>query len=682
MSLSTSEKIFIDPKDEITFIVERVLNAQKDKVILVVPQNSLLMSSLVSVEILFRKIAKSSKLGIVVTEDEYGIHIAARSGFIVVTKVSQISSQLWEEAQKLKDDYLISLNKNINKIKNDLNENTSIDESQSVIPSAANVSSELTEPRQFAAENEQLENIEGSEVLSQGQLENADAEIEEEIKGRYSKPRQGAKVVEVNGLKILAGGDIKHYIDQSQNEKAGQTIEKNMDESFDRRVKTTGAGAFTGKDFTRAVNTGGRLGFLSRFFRPERKTIDNAERLEEDANTKARRKKRRMIILGVTLLSFIVGFFLLAFQFSSVDINIKLKKQDVETSANIVVDLGIEELSFDPLIIPGELTEIETEDNTLSRTGTADGKSDKGEKATGMVRVLNLLESKVTLPAGTEFTNISNDLVYKLVSEIVLQPSETTSDGAIEPYILEDVQLEASELGEEYNIANSSSGTKFKVEGYDTTQISATQYIAFSGGTKEEFTSVSQENVDKLKDEMLPNLKNQALEKLRGRIPSGYKLIEQSITYDETKEPVALPKVGEEAKDGKFNLTVEVGVSGLAVRTQDLISAVSYILANSKVTGGENQFEVADISDPIIDKVEKNNDNYILTLTSQGSLTTQFSIDNIKNEISGKTIEQANDYFKFIDSIEEFKVTFSPPFVPSSLQRIPFDTSRINIRTR
>lgn len=673
MSLSTSEKIFIDPKDEITFIVERVLGTQKDKVIIVVPQNSLLMSSLVSVEILFRKIAKSSKLAMIVTEDEYGRHISIRAGFIVVSKVSQISSSLWEEMQKIKDDYLISLNKTLNQAKDELNE--VVDKSQAEL-AVSNDEAEMVE-----SSAEEFEIQEEQELL-QEEEEQTEEEIDQEIKEKYRKPRQGAKVIELGGLKILAGGDIKSYIDNSQSDKMGETFEENMDNSFDRKVKTTGASSFTGKDFTRAVSSERGLGFLTRLFSPKRKTIDNVERIEEDINAQAKRRKKMLIIAVISAVVFIVGFYLLAFQFSTVDINLKLKKQDVETSASIVVDLDIEEISFDPLIIPGDFVKIEAEDNTLSKTGTADGKSKKGVKATGLVRILNTLASKVTLPAGTDFTNITNNLVYVSKTELVLEPASTTSDGAIEPYILEDVSLVASELGEDYNIANSTSGTKFKIEGYDTTQISATQYLAFTGGTSEEIISVSQENIDKLKDGMMPDLKKQALEKLRGRVPSGYKLIEQSIVYDETKEPESMPKLNEESTDGKFNLTLQIGISGLSVKSQDLISAVSYILANSKTTGGESQFDVADISDPVIDKVEKNNDNYILTLTSQGSLTTQFGIDEIKEEVAGKTIEQANDYFKFIDSIEEYKVTFSPPFIPSVFQRIPFDFSRINIRTR
>ena len=106
MSITTSEKVFIDPKDEITFVVERILNSEKERVIVVVPQNSLLLSSIVSIDILFRKIAKSKKVAIIVTEDEYGKNIATKVGFVVVAKVSQINPELWDMTRNRKRDAL------------------------------------------------------------------------------------------------------------------------------------------------------------------------------------------------------------------------------------------------------------------------------------------------------------------------------------------------------------------------------------------------------------------------------------------------------------------------------------------------------------------------------------------------------------------------------------------------
>jgi hypothetical protein len=102
VSISSSEKVFIDPREEITFVVERLLKSEKDRVILVVPLNSLLLSSLVSIDILFRKLVRTKKLAIIVTEDEYGKAIAFKAGFVVVDKVSQITADQWSLANNKK----------------------------------------------------------------------------------------------------------------------------------------------------------------------------------------------------------------------------------------------------------------------------------------------------------------------------------------------------------------------------------------------------------------------------------------------------------------------------------------------------------------------------------------------------------------------------------------------------
>ena len=59
MAIVTSEKIFVDPKEEITTVIERALNSEKERVIFVIPQSSLLLSTAVTVNILFRELAKS-----------------------------------------------------------------------------------------------------------------------------------------------------------------------------------------------------------------------------------------------------------------------------------------------------------------------------------------------------------------------------------------------------------------------------------------------------------------------------------------------------------------------------------------------------------------------------------------------------------------------------------------------
>jgi hypothetical protein len=247
-----------------------------------------------------------------------------------------------------------------------------------------------------------------------------------------------------------------------------------------------------------------------------------------------------------------------------------------------------------------------------------------------------------------------------------------------------DISIEAETFGPQFNITlTPAETTKFSVESYEYPgEMSATAFSSVTGGTSEDFISVSQENFDKLKETIIPDLKKQGLTRLKGLIESGYQLIEGTVTYDESKAPESLPKVGEEAKEKTFNLTVQIGIKGYAVKTEDLTEALSSVLKSNAQGSSSNNLQVDDIGEPQIDKVEASGEDFVVTASSKGSVKTQITPEQMKKDIAGFTLQQANDYFRLIDYIDSYRVSFNPGFVPDGLKRVPTDTSRINIKTK
>lgn len=715
MSLSSSEKIFIDPREEITFVVERLLKADKDKIILVVPQNSLLLSSLVSIDILFRKLVRTKKLSVIVTEDEYGNAIATKAGFVVVDKVSHITNELWNLANTRKvnvkeilDERKQALLANISGESKDLEELPEIPGTESdefevteseldevIVPKVQTLEDikdeVLVEPYEDPIieseimEETPMEIIEDlpQEIVEPTQEDLEKKELESSLK-KYSKPRREVKEVDLGGIKMVSGGDIKNYIDSKESAKMADSnsfTQMSDETNFDRKIKKVGSSSFTGKDFTKKVtDKGGVKSFLSKF-NFKRRNSDF-----RDENDFIKKKNRRKVLIAsflVFLLLFSIGGYVFAFQLSTVDVTLTLRAQDVSTSATVLISKSATELSLEsPITIPAKEYTLEATNLSISKTGTADGKGERGAKAKGVARIRNRLEEEVVLSAGTKLTDITTNLNYVLTSAITLQPATNSSSNVLEPSLKDDVALEAESFGTQYNI-NISGETAFSIEGYDrATEISATSFEDFTGGTKEEFVSVSQENFDKLKETIVPDLKKQGLERLKALTESGYQLVEGTVVYDESKEPESLPKVGDEAKDKTFNLTVQIGIKGLAVKTSDLTEAVSTVLkSNAQGTNG-NALQVDDIMNPVIDKVEANGDDFVVTVSSKGSVKTEITPDQMKKDIAGFTIQQANDYFRLIDYIQDYKVSFNPDLVPDGLKRVPTDTSRISIKTR
>lgn len=97
-----SSKIFIDTDNEITFILEKILNAKSDRVSLIIPDRASLFSSITALKLIKRVIDKSNKLLVLVTLDDQGAELARKADLLVVSRVGEINEDIWEKAQKEK----------------------------------------------------------------------------------------------------------------------------------------------------------------------------------------------------------------------------------------------------------------------------------------------------------------------------------------------------------------------------------------------------------------------------------------------------------------------------------------------------------------------------------------------------------------------------------------------------
>jgi hypothetical protein len=97
-----STKIFIDTDNEITFVIEKILSGRTEKVILVIPDRASLLSSITGLKLIRRVLDKSNKLLIVVTLDVMGAQLCKKAGLCVVSRVGEITEDLWESVSKAK----------------------------------------------------------------------------------------------------------------------------------------------------------------------------------------------------------------------------------------------------------------------------------------------------------------------------------------------------------------------------------------------------------------------------------------------------------------------------------------------------------------------------------------------------------------------------------------------------
>ena len=102
MNVNKISKIFVEQDEEIVFVIENILNATSDRVILVLPNVSALTSSVVSLRILSKQIVKSIKQLVLVCDNTNARHLCSKSDLAVRSKISEVNKEAWAEAKELK----------------------------------------------------------------------------------------------------------------------------------------------------------------------------------------------------------------------------------------------------------------------------------------------------------------------------------------------------------------------------------------------------------------------------------------------------------------------------------------------------------------------------------------------------------------------------------------------------
>lgn len=694
MAIVSPDKIFIDTKDEITFVVERVMNSDKNKVIIVVPQNSLLLSSVISVNILFRRLLESKKIGVIVTEDDYGQMIAEKVGFHVASKVSQITPEVWELAQKTKQKYLDILAKKRASIHNKV---VPIEEKEEDHEEINEISEKdiLDKGNLFAPVESKIQNsnqaddVKNLPVNDYG-YENPKVEYtnvkdfkkktdDVNLDNIVRKPKREFKVTTLGSIKVVGGGDVESLTNLDQNAKMDASF-NNMDmndEMIDRtklaslNSQSSSKREFIGKDFTKAVKSKQSFGgFFGKSNKPA--VLDGS--VNSLRNFKI--KKIHYAILGAVLIAILGLFYYLAFQSSEVRITIELKKEEIDFQKKIIADANPAVTEVDPISLTIPAKELVEENLNTSKTGQATGRAEIGTKAKGFVNIYNKTTSDINIKAGTKITSAATNKQYVLTSDVNMKSAVVTSEGK-EISIADDVPIEAVEVGEDYNISDSSSNTTFNLEGFTIDQVEVKRFEAFEGGASEEKTVVSQEDFDSLKEITNSELKEQGVKKIKAFIPSGYTLIEESVLYTEEKVE-SLPKVGDTATGDAFTISIEAKVTAIAVKETDLEQMANLILSAGEKEGEE--FSVASLEDISITEVVRDGTKLSFVISSSGEVKSVIDSEAIKSEIKGKKLLDAENLILEYEKVNNVRIRFSPSYVPDSLQRVPSDVSRINIK--
>lgn len=413
----------------------------------------------------------------------------------------------------------------------------------------------------------------------------------------------------------------------------------------------------------------------------EKKGTKQQVKREKPVTTKKRNFKQGLlralpkVLIPLVVVLFLVGF--LYYRFAPfVRATIFIESKPVEVEKTFTGNENINEINFENLEIP---IKKETVTKSVSDTVEATGTAFRGEKATGQVRVLYINTESGGCPEGEETISLSQG--HKI----------TTQDGS-KSYILTGnltaacndysiVSVEALEVGEEYNIE---SGVLFSVSDYNQENVYATNSAAFTGGSKEEYTVLSQKDVNSKVEELTKLAKEEAESSLTD-IGNGWEIIDSTINSKVKDGSIkSAAAIGTETTTSDVSLEVEA--SATYYYTQGVDEGLNNLL--TEAAKNQNLFEseeglnltlTGDIEKDL--SVKETDGNVEITLTASSSVEPSVNKEKIVETLQGMSWEEGREYLNNLTFTSDTNPTvlFEPESFPKNFRHFPTRQGRIHI---
>jgi hypothetical protein len=676
MTSSQIKKAFLNKFDELSTVIDIISESETENLVIVVPEGAALFSSPLNLKILARIVTNLGKLVIFITEDEYGYKTIQQASMVVVNKFSQVTSDLWEVVMNRK----ISAIKKQNIQRRDdglivemVEEKGEIE----VLKGDAVDTQDAQGTGNIEANEEEFGFVDSSDELSKV-TNNYDSNEDLMDKGAEASPI----IKEIKGIKLLQGEDVATYSRIKDGSYAKIELEKITYEMTQKQADDDSSfrKSISSGDFSRLARVKPKKGLLSRFFKKANfdddiptavsNIIEDRESTQERVRSVRISRRFLFAIVAVVVMIIALGVFWL-FSGTKVVVRIGLKKEEVLTTEKVRLNFETEQVDVDNKILPAIAITVDSE--TVSGSAEASGTGVKGTKSTGYIYIFNKTENEVTLVAGTKLLNITTSLEYTIPSAIVLPASTRASDQTLNPSRKNDITIEASGFGAEYDISVTDNASQLRIIGYDGVSIvEAKVQTDIKGGTSTEITSVAKQNVDALAQSLTGQLRTKASNKLDLAIPADYILIQASVKFEIT-ETKANPLEGQEAPNKTFDLSLRAKIVGFAVKRSDIID----MLSGSSNSAGASK--VKDVQDFTFANFQEGDSFISLELNAEGSLKSNIKADDIRNIIYNLPVKDAEQALKNNIDIESVKIDFYPLAIPEGFRVVPGSQDRVGV---
>lgn len=429
----------------------------------------------------------------------------------------------------------------------------------------------------------------------------------------------------------------------------------------------------------------------------EDKTPNEVENEELETHDELPKKKRKMLpafslpkprfafkgkkVMIITLLLLVLGIggyiginFLS--ELPTANVNIVVNSQSLTRSIQLRVENNT------PTNATDKILEGETINTSLEEIITIETTGEKltGEKAEGKVDIYNNTDEEKKFDKGTVLKYEEKDLEFVLKDDVTipareLEPGSTDPNTAIYIKGKKEAEIEAREFGKQYNLDKDE---ELEIDDEDKKDFVAIIKKDLEGGSEETVNVVAQEDIDKIKEEISKQVSNKIEDALKKDLSGGSKLISGSEKSVITKEEYS-HELNEETDE--LTLTQSIKITGLTYVNKDLDELIDQLVQDFVPEGFVIYSKERVVNVEILGETE------ITTLTDvfadiQVTLKTfvvpDISADTIKENLLGKSVDDAQKYLGSVRNVKTYELNLSPriPF----FDNIPNDKNRILVQ--
>lgn len=615
-----SQTIHLSKGDDIAAVIDEINQADTPGIVLVIPQNAEILSSVVNLKLLKREADILNKHLIISTDDKAGRHLVQRAGI-----------ELWKSVPAEPE-----------------KEESAPERAPTKQPAARSRAEEINTAKRIVADIIIPVKRLDYQIHREGRL------AEEEI--RTEEPQETAISPEPEET---AEPLAQEPYPQEQYFQEPPAERQSLVEDFWGHGHHQPASQSGHRDIyyepaaEKLVFPVEKPDFFVAEEKPKRKKIIALPRFKKLAPV--------FIVAGMAVFA-VASYFILP----RAKITITPKAEASNYEMSVIADKNINKVDYSLKKIPAQLVRVEKKE---SKEFEATGSSSGSQKAKGIISIYNNYSAAPqTLVATTRFVAKDSGKLFRITKTIIV-PGAKTEKGKLVAISI-DAEVVADQPGTDYNIGPS----EFVIPGFQGTP----KYNGFFGKSSGSMAGgssiagakvVSADDLENAKKSLKEGLKAGVANSLKEQISSNFKLLEGALKEGEP-EITFSHSVGAAAE--KFTGTINAQIIALAFDPKyidDLISANSGSQDSQQIVSGNRNINYNNW------KVDFDKGQISINLKIDAEGASKINIADLKKKLAGKNEADIRKILSQTASVQNAKITLWPFWV----KEIPKQTDKIEI---